>query len=139
MKFMIGRLFFNHPVYYAHLVSMRFQLSVCRVSLMYMYVCIYVVTSGHDWSMTHRRLKSHRMPEKQNERNVYVIIKAMCSPSYHHNDFMATHALEYMVYIMCPSELHCFNNSLSIFICKFGILISFLIKYQIKVNITDLS
>ena len=96
-----------------------------------MYVC--------DWSMTHRRLKSHRMPEKQNERNVYVIIKAMCSPSYHHNDFMATHALEYMVYIMCPSELHCFNNSLSIFICKFGILISFLIKYQIKVNITDLS
>ena len=31
--------------------------------------------------------------EKQDERNIYVIIKTMCPPGYHHNGFVATHAL----------------------------------------------
>ena len=35
-------------------------------------------------------------------------MKTMCPPGYHHNGFMATHALEHMMYgiqpyIMCPS------------------------------------
>ena len=33
-------------------------------------------------------------------------MKTMCPPGYHHNGFVATHALGYMMYglqIMCPS------------------------------------
>ena len=37
---------------------------------------------------------------------IYVIMKTMCPPSYHHNGLMASHALGHMMYepyIMCPS------------------------------------
>ena len=34
---------------------------------------------------------------------IYAIIKTMSPPSYHHNGFVATHALWHMIYIMCPS------------------------------------
>ena len=40
---------------------------------------------------------------------IYAIMKTMCPPGYHHNDFVATHALGHHVhhvhqpYIMCPS------------------------------------
>ena len=36
---------------------------------------------------------------------IYVIMKTMCPPGYHHNGFVATHALGHMMYgyIMCPS------------------------------------
>ena len=30
-------------------------------------------------------------------RNIYVIMKTMCPPGYHHNGFMATHALGHMI------------------------------------------
>ena len=30
-------------------------------------------------------------------------MKTMCSPGYHHNGLVATHALGHMMYIMCPS------------------------------------
>ena len=30
---------------------------------------------------------------------IYAIMKTMCPPSYHHNDFVATHALEHMMYV----------------------------------------
>ena len=30
--------------------------------------------------------------------HIYVIMKAMCPPSYHHNDSVATHALGHMMY-----------------------------------------
>ena len=29
---------------------------------------------------------------------IYVIMKTMCPPGYHHNGFMATHTLEHMMY-----------------------------------------
>ena len=29
---------------------------------------------------------------------IYVIMKTMCPPGYHHNGFVATHALGYMMY-----------------------------------------
>ena len=35
---------------------------------------------------------------KQDEHNVYVIMKTMCPSGYHHNGFVATHALGYMMY-----------------------------------------
>ena len=30
--------------------------------------------------------------------NIYVIMKTMCPPGYHHNGFVATHALGHMMY-----------------------------------------
>ena len=51
---------------------------------------------GHSkWSTTHRVLKSHK---KEDKRNIYVIMKTMCPPGYHHNGFVATHALGHMMY-----------------------------------------
>ena len=64
--------------------------------------------------MAHRGLKSRRISKKQDERNIYVIMKIMCSPSYHHNGFMAAHALEHVMYVLCPRALHCFYNTVSI-------------------------
>ena len=29
---------------------------------------------------------------------IYVIMKTMCPPGYHHNGFVATHALGHMMY-----------------------------------------
>ena len=37
---------------------------------------------------------------------IYVIMKTMCPPGYHHNGFVATHPLghnDVQPYIMCPS------------------------------------
>ena len=30
---------------------------------------------------------------------MYVILKTMCPPGYHHNGFVATHALGHMMYV----------------------------------------
>ena len=42
--------------------------------------------------------QSTQIPQKQDEHNIYVIMKTVCSPGYHHNDFVATHALGHMMY-----------------------------------------
>ena len=42
--------------------------------------------------------QSAQMSQKQDERNIYVIMKTMCPPGYHHNGFVATHALGHMMY-----------------------------------------
>ena len=42
--------------------------------------------------------QSAQISQKQDERNVYVILKTMCPPGYHHNGFVATHALGHMMY-----------------------------------------
>ena len=34
-----------------------------------------------------------QISQKQDERNIYVIMKTLCPPGYHHNDFVATHAI----------------------------------------------
>ena len=39
-----------------------------------------------------------QISQKQDERNIYVIMKTMCPPGYHHNGFVATHALGHMMY-----------------------------------------
>ena len=31
----------------------------------------------------------------------------MCPPGYHHNGFLATHALGHRMYAMCTELLHC--------------------------------
>ena len=42
--------------------------------------------------------QSAQISQKQDERNIYVIMKTMCPPGYHHNGFVATHALGHMMY-----------------------------------------
>ena len=42
--------------------------------------------------------QSAQISQKQDERNIYVIMKKMCPPGYHHNGFVATHALGHMMY-----------------------------------------
>ena len=42
--------------------------------------------------------QSAQISQKQVERNIYVIKKTMCPPGYHHNGFVATHALGHMMY-----------------------------------------
>ena len=37
--------------------------------------------------------QSAQISQKQDGRNIYVIMKTMCTPGYHHNGFVATHAL----------------------------------------------
>ena len=34
----------------------------------------------------------------QDEHNIYAIMKTMCPPGYHHNGFVAPHALGHMMY-----------------------------------------
>ena len=42
--------------------------------------------------------QSAQISQKQDGRNIYVIMKTMCPPGYHHNGFVATHALGHMMY-----------------------------------------
>ena len=53
--------------------------------------------------------QSAQISQKQDERNIYVIMKTMCPPGYHHNGFVATHALGHMMYgyIMCINRTSC--------------------------------
>ena len=46
---------------------------------------------------------SAQISQKQDEHNIYVIMKTMLPPGYHHSGFVTTHALGHMMYIMCPS------------------------------------
>ena len=39
--------------------------------------------------------QSAQISQKQDERNIYIIMKTMYPPGYHHNGFAATHALEH--------------------------------------------
>ena len=59
-----------------------------NIWVMYIYI-----SGGHKWSMTNAQIS-----QKQDGHNVYVIIKTMCPLGYHHDEFVATHALVYIMY-----------------------------------------
>ena len=40
--------------------------------------------------------QSAQISQKQDERNIYAIMKTICPPGYHHNGFVATHALAHV-------------------------------------------
>ena len=42
--------------------------------------------------------QSAQISQKQDEHNIYGIMKTMCPPGYHHNGFVVTHALGHMMY-----------------------------------------
>ena len=56
----------------------------------YIYIYIYIYVYTYIYITTHRVLKSHR---SKMGLSIYVIMKTMCPPGYHHNSFVATHAL----------------------------------------------
>ena len=77
--------------------------------------------------------QSAQISQKQDGRNIYVIMKTMCPPGYHHNGFGATHALGHMMYgltvhhepkcMSCPKAIvvitgraHCFHDYIYIYI-----------------------
>ena len=45
-----------------------------------------------------RHTQSALILQKQDEHNIYVIMKTTRPPDYHHNGFVATHALRHMMY-----------------------------------------
>ena len=49
---------------------------------------------------------------------LYAIMKIMCSPSYHHNGPVATHALGHMMYGLITGRAHCFHDCIYIYIYK---------------------
>ena len=74
--------------------------------------------------------------QKQDGRNIYVIMKTMCPPGYHHNGFVATRALGNMMYgsfwvlhhvpkcmschkaiVVITGRAHCFHDYVYIHIC----------------------
>ena len=42
--------------------------------------------------------QSAQISQRQDERNIYVIMKTMCPPRNHHNGFVASDALGHMMY-----------------------------------------
>ena len=42
-------------------------------------------------------IQNAQISQKQDERNIYAVMKKMCLPGYHHNGFVATHALGHMM------------------------------------------
>ena len=42
--------------------------------------------------------QSAQVSQKQDWRNIYAIMKAICLPVYRHNRFVATHALRHLMY-----------------------------------------
>ena len=42
--------------------------------------------------------QSVQISQKQNERNIYAIMKTMCPPDYNCNSFVATYALGHIMY-----------------------------------------
>ena len=59
--------------------------------------------------------QSAQISQKQDERNIYAIMKTMWPPGYHHNGFVATHTLGHMMYGSCAQvhelpQSHCGEN-----------------------------
>ena len=42
--------------------------------------------------------QSAQLSQKENGRSIYPIMKTMCPPGYHHNDFVATYALWHIMH-----------------------------------------
>ena len=61
-----------------------------------MYVCIYIYI--YIYIYIHIFISLYLFLSLSLYIYIYVIMKTMCPPSYHHNDFVATHALGHMMY-----------------------------------------
>ena len=64
--------------------------------------------------------QSAQFSQKQDERNIYVIMKTMCPPGYHHKGFVATvhHVPKFMschkAIVVITGRAHCFHDYICI-------------------------
>ena len=77
---------------------------------MHTYIHAYVrvkTICNHKWSKVVHETQSAQISKKQDGHNIYVMMKTMCSPGYHHKTFVAAHVLGYMMYVMYTELHHC--------------------------------
>ena len=58
-------------------------------------------------------IQSVQISQKQDEYNIYNIMKTICPPGYHHNGFVANHALGHMMYgytLLLPKNQRVLNK-----------------------------
>ena len=67
---------------------------IIYIYVIYIYIYILVVISD----LRHTECSNLTVSQKPDECNLYGIMKTMCPPGYHHNGFVATHALGHMMY-----------------------------------------
>ena len=59
--------------------------------------------------------QSAQISQKQDKHNIYVIMKTMCPLGYHHNGFVATHALGHLMYgFICIMHNHVYISNYQI-------------------------
>ena len=80
--------------------------------------------------------QSAQISHKQDERNIYVIMKTMCPPGYHHNGFVATHALGHMMYIMYICIYMYIYMYIYVYMCMYMHIYIYIIHNNLKQNIT---
>ena len=75
--------------------------------------CVHIQYIGN---ITHTRThaRTHARTHTHIYKTQYIfIMKTMCSPGFHHNGFVATHALEHMMYgytLLVPVNQRVLNN-----------------------------
>ena len=79
---------------YIYIIYMQMYIYIYILLCIYIFLKFYYIYS-HKWSTTHIA-QSAQISQKQDGRNIYSIMKTMCSPGYHHNGFVATHALAHV-------------------------------------------
>ena len=58
--------------------------------------------------------QSAQIWQKQDGRNIYEIMKTICPPNYHHNGFVATHALGHKAIVVIPGRAHYLHDCIYI-------------------------
>ena len=63
--------------------------------------------------------QSAPISQKQDEYDIYFIMKTMCLPGYHHNGFVATHVPKCMschkAIVVITGRAHCFHDNIYIY------------------------
>ena len=79
-----------------------------------MYIYIDICRCSHMWSYVIHDTQNAQISQKQDGCNIYAIMKAMWPRGYHHNGFVATHALGHMMYMVYQvhelPQNHCGDN-----------------------------
>ena len=99
-------------------------LSSEKVVLLYLKIYLYLFIYSYVLSDP-RDTQSPQISQKQDGRNIYIILKTMCSPDYHHNGFMATHALGHMTY----STVHLVPKCMNIYIYIYMYIYIYILLY----------
>ena len=73
-------------------VCMYIYIYIIYIYIIYIYVYIVI------YILYIYITQSAEISQKQDERNLYAIMKTVCLPGYHHNGLVAAHALGHMIY-----------------------------------------